>query len=150
MVKFQILQNYFYSYFFDGIFVNGKMNGTGTLKLGQDAPLQQKCIILHQSPMNLEEPPDVIQGTFDAGLIFGIANLTWSKLGYQMNAHMSYGMIHGMFKIMKMDRSELMIGTAKRNLVFEQCWIWMLKKDKVSHGIRKNYSLTLKVSCLRA
>ena len=115
---------YFFSYHFDGSFVNGKINGSGTLKIDSNAPQQQRCLYLNQIPLNLTEPPDTIQGIFDEGSVFGIANLTWNSLGLRVETHMSYGMIHGMFKAFDLLKTgKAMIGYASRNFVDEKSWM---------------------------
>ena len=85
------------SYDFDGTFVNGKLNGSGILTISKDKPPQQRCIIVKSSVFDLPFP-DKIEGNFQDGFVFGIANLTWSDLNIKMEAHMSYGMVHGMFR----------------------------------------------------
>ena len=49
--------------------------------MGANAPEQEKCVIFYQSPMNFSEPPDIVEGQFDDGVLYGTANLTWSHLG---------------------------------------------------------------------
>ena len=70
-----------FSYFFHGHLLNGKLNGTGVFWIGENAPEQQKCVIFYPSPMNFSEPPDIVEGQFDDGVLYGMANLTWSNLG---------------------------------------------------------------------
>ena len=84
-------------YNFDGTFVNGKLNGTGTLTISEDQPLQQKCIIIKSFVFD-PPSPDKIEGNFLDGIVFGIANLTWSHLNIKITSHTRYGMVHGMFK----------------------------------------------------
>lgn len=84
------------SYSFDGKFVDGRMEGKGVLKISQEE--QQKCLIIKENILGLPSP-DVIEGDFIQGYIEGIANLTWTKSSISMNAHVTYGLLHGFFKV---------------------------------------------------
>ena len=55
--------------------------------------------------------PDIITGEFEDGFIFGVAKLTWSDLDYFMDTYVSYGAVHGMFKIHDKPQDRWMIGT---------------------------------------
>ena len=112
----------YYRYEFNGTFKDGKMNGNGTLHVFPSAPLQKRCILLKESVLNLPSP-NIVEGHFEEGFIDGIANITWSELNLQMNAHVNYGMVHGMFKIHDLKNERIMIGQATRNKVVDDCWL---------------------------
>jgi hypothetical protein len=111
-------------YDFDGTFVNGKINGNGVLTISPESPLQHKCIIVKSSVFDLPSP-DKIEGEFQEGYVFGIANLTWTDLDIKITSHVSYGMLHGMFKAYDGKTNRWMISTAHRSQLESTvgCWI---------------------------
>ena len=77
--------------------MGGKLNGNGTVWINQ-GPEQQRCIYVQDKILGLPSP-DIIRGEFEDGFIFGTAEVRWSDLKYSLNTYVSYGAVHGMFKI---------------------------------------------------
>ena len=112
-------------YFFDGTFsANFKLQGNGTVILQEDAPEQQRCISVNGGILGMHSAPDMIKGQFEDGFVFGTANLTWSQKDYHLNTFVSYGVVHGMFKIHDVKEDKWMVGTAKLNQISEPCWMY--------------------------
>lgn len=51
-----------------------------------------------------------------------MANLSWPSLKLKMNAHVTRGMWHGMFKVQLNDK--WMISEAKSNKMGKKCWVF--------------------------
>ena len=132
-------------YHFNGLFVNGKMNGNGILTLSpQKTIIQQRCIIIKSSLFDLPTP-DTIEGEFRDGFVFGIANLTWSGLNIKMSAHLQYGgVLHGMFKVHDNNRNIWIISNAVRNKMTTSSSCWIVSPDHVS-CVHKLSQLSLKI-----
>ena len=73
-----------------------------------------------------------IEGEFQDGFVFGIANLTWSDLNIKMTAHMSYGMVHGMFKAHDRNQNKWMLSNAVRSQLATKSLCWIVSPDNVS------------------
>lgn len=107
------------------------MEGKGVLKISQDTPEQQRCLIIKENILDLPSP-DVIEGYFIEGYIYGIANLTWTKLSITMNAHVTDGILHGMFKAHDKKRDIWMLGQAERNEMSDlYSWLVYPEDDEV-------------------
>ena len=92
--------------------------------LQEDAPEQQRCISVNAGILGLNSAPDMIKGQFEDGFVFGTADLTWSQIDYHLNTFVSYGSVHGMFKIHDAKEDKWMVGTAKVNQIAQPCWMY--------------------------
>ena len=69
---------------------------------------------------------------FQEGYVFGIANLTWTDLNIKITSHVSYGMLHGMFKAYDGKTNRWMISTAHRSQLESTAGCWFVSPDYVS------------------
>ena len=94
----------------------------------EDAPEQQRCIYVNDRILGLSTAPDLIQGQFDAGVVIGVAHLSWSSQNVHLTTHVKYGAVHGMFKIHDVQEDKWMVGTAKVNQISDPCWLYWPSK----------------------
>ena len=121
-------------YFFDGTFsANFKLEGNGTVVITEDAPEQQRCIIVNDEILGLSNAPDRIQGQFEDGFAYGAANLSWTTQNVHLTTFVSYGAVHGMFKIHDGQEDKWMVGTAKVNQISEPCWLYWPSKAEAMY-----------------